>query len=1412
MKSVATYADLSNVYWHDGSRFSVADIVMGMILAFDPGKSESVLYNNAGQDISGNFLTHFKGVKIVSTDPLVIETYEDLYTLDAENNVYSWWPGSRADFFQTEYAWHMVGAGIRAEAEGKLAFEGGKANATGIPWANYVMGSSLAILNSEVVKSYNDSFIPYWPTLHNYISSSEAKTRWNNYKNWYGVHKHFWLGTGPFYLDTVSSTKLVMKRFAAFPDYASRWDAYRSLDPSGLTTPILPINKQVVPTNEPKISLIPVIGARHYQYQISEVPDFSSLVYDIKRNTPHYDMFLEELDLGKTYFWRARALDDDGNYNQWSEPRSFLTNIMIWPENEIYLLPATVFFNWKYVAPTSLVNLQVANDSSFDPESIVIDQTMNGQLFHSFIPGTTLPPGKYYWRMRINDFHEWREFTPFWTFTVTRFQPELVSPLDGSSSPVTTPLLDWDPVIGGDHFQVQVSSLEDFSSLIINENLSPGLDSFEIVSSLTDGLYYWRVRGITVSDITLPWSESWSFRVDNIPPTAPVLVNPIGGQVLNTGKLALSVDGTTEDTTNYQFQVSTSSDFSTTALVDETIASPNYSLTDGEALPLGHTYYWRAKAIDGAGFESPWSAGDSFSLTILNSPINGATTANLRPTFSWLGVQGASEYKIQIGTDTSFSGGALVSEITQSDTFYTPPSDFSEGSYYWQVAVHLPSGWSDFMPYWSLNLDEDAVESRNGGWLDGLVFNVNGDAGNAVSQIQSGALDIYPEILANVNLFETVKGDPSLAYDITLVSFDQLMFNTVGCATGTNKLNPFTNMKIREAMNWAVNREYIADTIFGGLAKPKFTLLTTDFPDYYRYKTTIDSIASNYAFDLSKAQTVVDTEMTSMGAFKNGSGKWVYNFGSIISPNIQPVTIIGLIRTEDKRLQIGDYFADQLELLGFTVDRQHKTRSQASPIWQGTDLDQCRFNFYTAGWINTSVSRDEGNMFAQYNSSMIQLIPLFEHYAPSTSYLNTMTKLMNNNFADMSERDSLFNQALDDSMAESWHGLMAVDETGFTPRVTNLKVASDLVGGTVTPFWPYTIRFEGKTGGEVHASLDSILNGVWNPIAGSNWYNDLIIQKGTGDAGVIPDPLTGLNHAKRIENAEVIVLDGLPMQKTEDWITLDRAASIPVPTDAWVDWDATTQHFITAGTKYPGGLTARAKVVVTYPDLSGIKWQDGSSFSVADVVMYMILGFDRAKPESAIYDESSVGLLDAVMSSFKGVRIISTDPLTIESYTDMISLDAESLISGYNGWGGGFNFTWWPDYSTGEAPWHMIAAGIKAETEGLLAFSAEKSSALGIEPTNYIAGPALDTLKNKIGESAATGHIPYLPTLGAYITSTEAKNRWTNYQDWFATHEHLWVGSGPYFIDQVYPIESKIILKWFNNYPDISDKWDSLIP
>ena len=50
------------------------------------------------------------------------------------------------------------------------------------------------------------------------------------------------------------------------------------------------------------------------------------------------------------------------------------------------------------------------------------------------------------------------------------------------------------------------------------------------------------------------------------------------------------------------------------------------------------------------------------------------------------------------------------------------------------------------------------------------------------------------------------------------------------------------------------------------------------------------------------------------------------------------------------------------------------------------------------------------------------------------------------------------------------------------------------------------------------------------------------LSEATGDRGVIADPYTGLFWPMRIEKADVVVKEGLPVAKTFDWLTLTTAA------------------------------------------------------------------------------------------------------------------------------------------------------------------------------------------------------------------------------------------------------------------------------
>jgi len=193
----------------------------------------------------------------------------------------------------------------------------------------------------------------------------------------------------------------------------------------------------------------------------------------------------------------------------------------------------------------------------------------------------------------------------------------------------------------------------------------------------------------------------------------------------------------------------------------------------------------------------------------------------------------------------------------------------------------------------------------------------------------------------------------------------------------------------------------------------------------------------------------------------------------------------------------------------------------------------------------------------------------------------------------------------------------------------------------------------------------------------------------------------------------------------------------------------------------------------------------------------MITTFDLGKPDSPYYDESQAPVLESFMSQFKGVKIVSTSPLTIETYDDSYALDAENTAIAW---------TWYPSYLEGEAPWHTLALGLMSEQAGESAFSPDKAAAAKIEQTSFLAGPTLETLKGELDKATADPTtLPYGDALG--VDKDEATTRFANLSAFFGSYGHFWVGSGPYFISQVFPVEKTITLKNYDNYPDTADRY-----
>lgn len=671
-----------------------------------------------------------------------------------------------------------------------------------------------------------------------------------------------------------------------------------------------------------------------------------------------------------------------------------------------------------------------------------------------------------------------------------------------------------------------------------------------------------------------------------------------------------------------------------------------------------------------------------------------------------------------------------------------------------------------------------------------IVFITEPDAANAITMLEAGELDIYSSRLTDRDLLGRVKAAPELDFFLTWSVYFELTFNPAGPVFNNGKLNPFAVPRVREAMNYLIDREHISEEIMGSLGAARWTALKDN--DGALLATEVRAIELKYAYNPQLAKQIIDEQMLSLGAVFTG-GVWHYN--------AEPVEILVLIRIEDERLPIGDYVADQLEAIGFQVVRDYKPWFEASPIWLEADPNDGLFHIYTGGWGSTAIDRWAEWVFAYFYTDMGRGELLWQAYVNDPEFYDLAARLDEGNFGTFSERRAMMARALELSLMDSVRIFLS-DRREYIAKQNDLSLAADMYRGMNSSLWAKTIQrmASGRSGNnEVMIAVDSLFNAPWNPIGGAIWDNDIIPLLGTADFGIVSDLYTGLCLPDRISRAEVVVLNEHIIKKTMDWVDLAYEDEIIVPGDAWGGWHAGDQRFIPVSELSPGEtVTAQMKSTVFYPEdlFDTVKWHDGTAFSIADILMYMILTFDRAQEDSPIYDGTTVGEYEWFMWNFKGVRIISENPLVIETYLNHVPLDAENSIT-----------TWWPYYAQGQGAWHGLNLGIRAEAAGEGAFSSSKAESAEIPWLDYV----VDTegiLSGQLAIWEMDRVIPYGPTLGEYIDQAELDHRIANLQNWFNEHGHYWIGTGPYFLETTDRTMGTLTLQRFMDHPDPDDRWD----
>ncbi|MEM0024033.1 MAG: ABC transporter substrate-binding protein [Thermofilaceae archaeon] len=683
----------------------------------------------------------------------------------------------------------------------------------------------------------------------------------------------------------------------------------------------------------------------------------------------------------------------------------------------------------------------------------------------------------------------------------------------------------------------------------------------------------------------------------------------------------------------------------------------------------------------------------------------------------------------------------------------------------------------------AFELVKAAPEVPQGPWVDEIVWIKESEPAKVVDMLSKGDIHAYfIDVRADPKLAERIKTDPNIAYKYAYGLYFELTFNPVGPEFKDGSFNPFSNPRVREAMNWLVDRNYVVEEIMLGFARPKWFPLVSAFPDYAKLADVVKVLEAKYSYNPELAKTVIFEEMVKMGC-EYRDGKWYYKD--------KPIVIKVLIRVEDQRRQIGDYVADQLEKLGFTVERMYKTSREAAPIWLRGNPADGQWHVYTGGWITTAVSRDDADNWAYFYTPLGRPEPLWQAYKPDPIFYEVAAKLWNREFKTIEERQELMAKAAELAIKDSVR-VWVVDQIVPYLYRRDVTIAADLSGGFATALWSRTVRFVDKVGGTFRAGNREVLVDPWNPVAGSNWVYDSVIITPTVGYAFLTNPYTGLPMPERAVNATVFAEKGVDTISSSDWLTLRFADRVEVPADAWWGFDTKAGKVVTAdeaGVKY-----AKVRVVVNYGDVLGkIRYHDGTTMSIADWVALWPFSFYRVDPESPLYDASAVPGFNEWRKLFMGWRILSTSPLVIEWYGNFTHPEAEFIVTYFAGWS--------------NIPWHVTAIGIGAEEKGLLAFSTSKADKMKVEWMNYIGGPSLKILEDTLREMLDTGYIPFKEFASKYITPDDAKARYQALLNWYQAHGHFWVGDGPFYLDSVDYLAHTAVLKANRNYPDKADRW-----